>query len=29
MFVQADARSRVAVDITRVHEIERVESRIG
>ena len=29
MFLQADARSRVAVDISRVHEIERVQSRIG
>jgi len=29
MFLQDDARSRVAVDISRVHEIERVESRIG
>ena len=29
MFLQDDARSRVAVDITRVHEIERVQPRIG
>jgi len=29
MFLQDDARSRVAVDITRVHEIEHVQPRIG
>ena len=29
MFLQDDAKSRVAVDISRVHEIERVKSRIG